>query len=153
MSTKRPGRYIELRTLTHATENKQRVLEAIYNLFPTESAPPTVKETTLKGYFGDPIVSLKIEINNRKTCTDFLNHVIKNLNSIDYEILLEELPKRIDESKNLYLRFNKQKAYQGKISLEMQDAIRVKIRLQIPRGSNSVEIMKTYFEELTKGEK
>jgi RNA binding exosome subunit len=150
MNKKRLVRYLELRTLSHATENKQKVIKAIYNLFP-ESSPFIVGETILKGYFGDTIVSLKIEINNRKICTNFLNHVIRNLNSIDYESLLEELPTRIDASKNLYLRFSKQKAYQGKISLESRDPIRVKFRLQIPHGSNTIEVIRTYFKEVTMG--
>jgi RNA binding exosome subunit len=148
MTLNRPVRYVELTTLKHATEDSEKVLRAVHNLFPLGADIPVVKETILKGLFGDPIVSVKLEITNIKSASDFLDHVIKSLNSLDFTNLIDQLPQRIDESKNLYIRFDKQKAYQGKTVLDMHDAIRVKFRLQLPHGSNPIKAMTKYIEEI-----
>lgn len=151
MSEKRPVRYVELTTLAHATEDKDKVLRAIINLFPAESNLPGFDETKLTGFFGDPLISFRLEITKRRQGTELLEHFIKNLNSLDYSELIENLPNRMDESKNLYLRFDKQKAYQGTIKLEMHDAIRIKFRLQVPWGSDPVEFLTDYIENISLG--
>lgn len=153
MSVERPVRYVELSALVHATEDKQKVLRAICNLFPKGSEPSGVQETKLTGVFGDPIFSLKLEISKRRPGTDLLDHLIRSLSFLEYTGLLDDLPQRMDESKNLYLRFDKQKAYQGKTALETHDAIRVKFRLQVPHGSDPLAIMTKYIEDHKKDEK
>lgn len=152
MTLKRPARYVELTTLEHATEDFGKVLRAIHNLFPLDANIPVVKETKLKGLFGDPIVSIMLEITNHRSASEFLDHIIKSLNSVDYTNLMDQLSQRMDESKNLYIRFNKQKAYQGKTILGMHDAIRIKFRLQLPHGSDPIEAMTKYIQKTIMGE-
>lgn len=153
MSEKRPVRYVELTTLAHATEDKDKVLRAILNMFPKDSDLPGFDETKLTGFFGDPLISFRLEINKRRQGTEFLEHLIKSLNSLDYSDLIENLPKRMDESKNLYMRFDKQKALQGNISFEMHDSIRVKFRLHVPWGSDPVKFLTKYIENVSTGVK
>jgi hypothetical protein len=153
MSIKRPVRHVELSTLVHATEDKEKVLRAVYNLFPESINPPRIFETKLKGFFGDDLISLKLEINKRRPATEFLEHLILNLNSIEHLEILENLPQRMDDSKNLYIRFDKQKAFQGVVSLETHDSIRVKFRLEVPWGCDPSEFIKEYLSQSNSGSK
>jgi RNA binding exosome subunit len=151
MSIKRPVRYVELTTLVHATEDKEKVLRAIHNLFPDNIDPPRILETNLTGFFGDDLTSIKLEITKRKPATEFLEYLILNLNSIEYQEILDNLSQRMDDSKNLYLRFDKQKAFQGNLSLDMHDSIRIKFRLEVPWGRDPVEVITEYLSQLSTG--
>jgi len=151
MSIKRPVRYVELSTIVHATEDKEKVLRAVHNLFPESTNPPRILETKLTGFFGDDLTSIRLEITKRKPATEFLEHLILKLNSIEYLDILDNLPQRMDDSKNLYLRFDKQKAFQGVVSLEMHDSIRIKFRLEVPWGRDPVEFITEYLSQLNTG--
>jgi len=148
MSTQRIVRQIEISVLIHATEDREKVIKAVSNLFPSNLEFPNYVESNLDGYFGDPITSLYFLIKNREPANELFNHLISNLSSLDYVMLMNELPQRMDETKNLYLRFDKQKAYLRKISLERHDSIRFKISLNIPHKADPEEVLKSYLEEI-----
>jgi RNA binding exosome subunit len=147
MSNQRKVRQIELSVFIHATEDRTKVLQAVRNLFPPEAEFPNYKETNLEGVFGDPITSLYFVEKHRRPATEVFDYMIGKLSSLDFVTLLDELPQRIDDSKNLYIRFDKQKAYLGKAVLEHHDSIRVKVSLIVPHKSDPAEIMKEYLEE------
>lgn len=146
LSTDRIVRQVEISVFKHATEDRAKVLKAVQNLFPKDAEIPTYTETNLDGYFGDPIITLHFLVKHRRPATELFDNIIENLSSLDYLSLLDELPQRIDESKNLYLRLDKQKAYLGKIALEKHDAIRVKVSLLIPHKVDPAEHLREYLE-------
>jgi len=139
---------VEVTALVHATEDESKVRRAVLNLLPPGIDPPAFEAVKLQGYYGDPITALKLNVKHRRPATELLEHIIRRLSSLDLQTLLEELPQRIDESKNLYLRLDKQKAYTGKAVLERHDSIRVKARLRLPHKADPVESIRTYIESL-----
>jgi RNA binding exosome subunit len=139
---------VEVTALVHATEDESKVRKAVLNLLPSNIDPQAFEEVRLKGYYGDPITALKLNVKRRKPATELLEHIVKRLSSLDLQTLLDELPQRIDESKNLYIRLDKQKAYTGKAVLERHDSIRIKARLQLPHNADPVESIRTYIESL-----
>ncbi|TFH18733.1 hypothetical protein E4H04_02445 [Candidatus Bathyarchaeota archaeon] len=147
LSTQRIVRQVELSVFIHATEDRAKVLKAVRNLFPNESEFPSYTETSLEGYFGDSITSLHFLVKNRRPCNELFDHLIENLSSLDYIALKDELSQRIDETKNLYLRFDKQKASQSKFALDRHDAIRVKVSLTVPHKADPVEVLRVYLED------
>ena len=147
MSTQRIIRQAEISVFIHATEDRARVLKAVRNLFPRDAEFPNYNETVLDGYFGDPIDTLSFQVKNRRPATELFDYVIQSLSSLDYVALLDELPQRIDETKNLYLRLDKQKAFLGKLVLEKHDAIRVKFSLLVPHKVNPAEHLREYLEK------
>lgn len=148
MSTHRIIRQAEISVFIHATEDRAKVLKAVRNLFPRDAELPNYNETVLDGYFGDPIDTLYFQVKNRRPATELFDYVIQNLSSLDYIALLDELPQRIDETKNLYLRFDKQKAFLEKFVLERHDAIRVKFSLLVPHKIDPAEHLREYLEAI-----
>jgi RNA binding exosome subunit len=139
---------IEITTLVHATEDEGRVRKAVLNLLPSSINTPFIQITHLDGYYGDPITTLKLTIKNRKPATDIFVKLVSELSSIDINSLVDELPQRIDETKNLYIRIDKQKAFQGKFTLQKHDSIRLKIKLQIPHKTDPIKTTRNYIDTL-----
>ena len=147
LSAQRIVRQVEISVFAHATEDRAKVLRAVRNLFPRDAEFPSYSESDLEGYFGDPITTLHFLVKNRRPATELFDHIIQNLSSLDYVALLDELSQRIDETKNLYLRFDKQKAFMGKLALERHDSIRVKVSLIVPHKADPAEELRAYLEE------
>jgi RNA binding exosome subunit len=147
MSSQRIVRRAEINVLIHATEDRAKIIKAVHNLFPTDAELPNYAETNLEGYFGDPITTLSFVVKNRRPATELFESIVAKLSSLDYVTLMDELPQRIDETKNLYIRIDKQKAYLGKIVLERHDALRVKFSIIVPHKADPAEIVKEYLEE------
>jgi len=143
---------VELTTLVHATEDEAKVRKAVLNLFPPGAEPPAFEALSLTGYFGDPLTTLKMTVKNRRPATELLVHVVTRLNSLDQTTLMDELPHRIDETKNLYIRLDKQKAFRGKMALDVHDVIRVKAKIHVPHGLDPVETTRRYLEDAVGGQ-
>ena len=139
---------VELTVLVHATEDESKVRKAVLNLLPPDIYPPAFEAVKLEGYYGDPITVLKLNLKHRKPATELFEHIVRRLSSLDTSSLLDLLPQYIDESKNLYMRLDKQKAYTGKVVLERHDSIRVKARLRLPHKADPVESIRMYVESL-----
>ena len=148
MSAQRIVRQVELSVFIYATEDRAKVIKAVHNMFPKDSEIPSYSESDLDGYFGDPIITLQFVEKHRRPASELFNNIIRNLSSLDYLILLDELPQRIDETKNLYIRFDKQKALLGKLVLEHHDPVKVKISLMVPHKADPAKVLREYMEEL-----
>jgi hypothetical protein len=146
LSTQRIAQRVEISVFKHATEDRANVLKSVQNLFPKNSEFPNYNETNLSGYFGDPIIRYLFLVKHRRLATNLLDNIVKNLSSLDFVALLDELPQRIDETKNLYLRLDKQKAFLGKFVLEKHDSIRVKVNLLVPHKVDPANFLRDYLE-------
>ena len=125
--------HVRLNTFIHATEDEDKVLEAIGTFIPEEidedDVTFDVEETT--GFFGNPIKVVNVEIKRSKAVRTFLNHLKELLNDDAKRYILENLDEKIDEDGTLYIRFNKQKAYLGEVELdEGADVVQVKIKVK-----------------------
>ena len=149
MPQQRPVQHLEITTFVHATEDHVKVVKAVSNLFPEDVDVPPYEEVKLTGYFGDPLVTLKWTIKNRRPATDVFNNVVLGMSSIDLLELTESLESRIDENKNLYLRLDKQKAFHGVVKIESHDPIRLKARMLVPHKVDPVKLMYDHIQELT----
>ena len=146
MNHERPVKSVELTALIHATEDQAKVRKAMLNIVPADVEPPAFEAMSLSGYFNDPITALRMSLKNRRPSTDLIVGVFKRLSSLDQTALLDELPQRIDENKNLYIRLDKQRAYKGQVSLSAHDSIRLKAKLQVPHGGDPAETVRAYLE-------
>jgi RNA binding exosome subunit len=134
-------REVEVSAFAHATEDEDKVEKAIKNLLPEDSRDIWLKRTTLKGYHGDPITILT-GMTRRKGATGVLRKVVQELSTLDQQRLLDEYEDRLDGGGNLYIRFDKQKAYLGKASLQDTDPVRMKFRLRLPHGNIRAEYVR-----------
>jgi len=145
-------REVEISTFSHATEDEERVENAITNLLPEENRDLWLTRKTLKGYHGEPITIVTGKIRTKKGETGVLMRVVQELSSLDQQRILDELEERFDEGGNLYIRLDKQKAYLGKVRLLETDPVKMKFRLRLPHGKDRMEYVREVINAIIKEE-
>jgi RNA-binding protein len=109
----------------YGTENEEKVRESIKNLFPN-SHPQT---DTIEGYFKNPVLILHGKIEKKRETKEFIK-ILHKMDSATKKRVLNELNNKMDEKGNLFLRFDKQRAYLGDLKIiEHGDAVHVKIKI------------------------
>ncbi|MEM2099198.1 MAG: RNA-binding domain-containing protein [Candidatus Bathyarchaeia archaeon] len=130
MPHKTPLGYVEIRVFAHATEDQEKVLTAVRNTLPTEIAENIIfQKTNLTGHHGNPITLFQTKITNKQALPLILEKLASTLNALDKEALNSKMKLHL-EKHNLYLRFNKQAAYMGKLRLSSNDPIHFKIHFK-----------------------
>ncbi len=113
--------------VVHSTEDPEKVGEAISLLFPFEF---DINVYDAKGYYGNPIKYLEVEITKKKEIKEFWNHFINLLDDHEKAYLLDTLEYRIDDQNFLHIRIDKQKAYLGSLKIvESGDSIAIKVKI------------------------
>ncbi|WP_457548876.1 RNA-binding domain-containing protein [Archaeoglobus sp.] len=117
---------IVVSAVVYSTEDREKVAMAMATLFPFEFE---IVRNTATGHFGNPIEYLEVEITKKKQIKEFWNNLIKLLGD-QREYIINTLEERIDDQGQLFIRFDKQKAYLGEIEVtEKGDAVVVKAKL------------------------
>ncbi len=144
--------HVRLTTFIHATEDEDKVLEAIETFIPEdideEDVIFDVVET--EGYFGNPIKVVNVEIKRSRAVRAFLKNFKELLSEEDKRYILENLDEKVDEEGTLYVRFNKQKAYLGEAKVdEGADVIQVRIKVKAfpMRKEAVVKAVREWLEE------
>ena len=135
-----PIAYVDIRFCAHATEDQDKVMKAVYNIFPADqSAELTFNTSSVEGHYGNPITFFETRIKNKETVRALVENLSANLSSLDKDELSRELHRCV-ENGSLYLRLDKQAALQGKIKLVTSDPIRIRIRFRKNKLEDVTEI-------------
>ena len=119
-----------MRVFAHATEDSEKVLAAVRNLLPDELGEEVVfQKTSLTGHHGNPIVIYEAELADKQVLPAVLKKIGTGLTSLDKEELDSDLRLHL-EKRNLYLRFDKQAASQGKVRFSQNDPVHFKIHFK-----------------------
>ncbi len=127
---------LHARALCHATEVPDRVKQAMLN---------TVGEVELEtkrtaGHHGNEIVVVEAHSTDARV----MRQLFESLPESDRELLSETLVHRIDESCNLFLRVDKQSAYDGMITLEKSnDVIAIRLKVSAYPAKKEIAVQKT----------
>jgi RNA binding exosome subunit len=117
---------ITYRTFVYSTEDEEKVTDAISYIFPK---PSPVKEVN-EDHFGNNIIVLRDKISKKRSIKDIINFLNDNLSIDDKNTIKEEHSRRMDEKGNLFLRFDKQEAYDQNLKLTYSgDAIHIRIKI------------------------
>ena len=138
---------VELQTFAYATEDVDKVEKALTNILGNDVGYAKLTHSNLTGHFKDPITIIKAIINKKKPTSALFNRVLNGMSSLDIFTLLDELSDRVDTSGNLYIRFDKQKAFKGVLYLNMVDPIRIKFNFRIPHRMDPSEHIRSIIEE------
>jgi RNA binding exosome subunit len=134
----------------HATEDIDKVKQAIMNILPLSlrNRISIVEETTV-GYYGNPIVRLKVVLEG-DDAIDFVKNIFNLMSEGDKNVLLSTLDSRYNRKSNeIYIRLSKQDAYLGSATLyDGDDAIKIVITFAYKRSSKDVRKL---IEDLIKG--
>ena len=137
-------------TLVHATEDEQRVLKALRLAMPGGAE---VKQTRVRGHFGNPIVLLEARVKRREAIQELWRNILANLRRGGLEELRGSIPRKIDDRCNLYLRFDKQRAHAGELVFsEGGDAIHFKLKVSAfpARPEIAAKLVGDFFGEIGK---
>ncbi len=135
---------ISYRAFVYGTENEEKVKKAVETLFPNSSP---LEEYT-EGYYKNPVLILHHKIEKKREIKDFIQ-TLKDLPSPDKDKIRSDLDRKMDDKGNLFLRFDKQKAYLDELKVvEHGDSIHVKIKIAAypARKENAMKLAKKLWE-------
>lgn len=129
-----------MRVFAHATEDAEKVLTAVRNILPVALSEGAVfQKTRLTGHHGNPIVLFETKLVDKQALVGVLRKIGASLTVLDKETLENDLKLHL-EKRNLYLRFDKQFAFQGEVRFSQNDPIRFKIHFKNKSFEEIVEI-------------
>jgi len=138
-----PINYVDIRFFAHATEDLNKVVEAVCRLLPTNHVDEIVFErSNLKGHYGNPITLFETKVKERKLVKALIETLASGLNELDKETLLREISSHM-ENGSLYVRLDKQAALYGEFKLCSADPVRIRIRF---RKKKLEDVIKTCRE-------
>lgn len=131
--------YILFRAQSHVTEDVARVREALANVLPFNTP---IEEEETKGYFDNPIVVLKARL-EKKAASSYIKFLKEKLPEADLKELIKELPERVSDNCDFYLKLSKQDAYLGDVRLMYaEDAIALRARVEAYPAKKEIALEK-----------
>lgn len=131
---------IDISFFAHATEDEKRVLEVVKRLLPTAHVEKIVfSKSSARGHHGNPIILFESKIKEKEIVRDVVENLSSNLDGLDKETLLSEINLHVEKA-NLYLRFDKQAAFQGEFKLGVADPIRFRLHFKKSKLEDIVQI-------------
>ncbi len=135
-----PIAYVDISFFAHATEDEARVLEAVRRLLPPDRAEDIVFEKSgLHGHYRNPILLFEARIRDRDVLRSVVENLASNLGVLDKETLLSQIGLHLEKG-SLFIRLDKQAAFEGFFKLGTADPIRVRLRFKKNRPEDVVEI-------------
>lgn len=120
--------YVHLRAFAHETEDVERVKQALRTA--AQSPDVALEESLVEGSHKNKIRILEVESRSAPGAKR-LFAALRRDDPGGFRRLVEELPQRVDEHLNFYLRLDKQEAYLGRLRLAQDDdaiTVRGKVR-------------------------
>jgi hypothetical protein len=137
-----PFHYVDLRTFCYATEDDQRVEQALRTFLPEEYP---IERAQSEGHYGDRIVVLSARVEN----ADEVRHVLSQVATLsDIETVNAELDDRVDDNCSFFLTFDKQAAFGGDVVRGDGITLRAKVEAYPAKREYAVENARELLEEL-----
>ena len=138
--SKSPIGYVNIRVFAHATEDQERVMSAVRNMLSVELGEVAIfKKTGLTGHHGNPITLIEVELADRQLLLGLLRKIGSGLTALDKETLSREMSLHLEKG-NLYLRFDKQQAFLGKLRFASNDSIHFKVHFRNKTADEIFEV-------------
>src|SRR5438445_6786663 len=102
----------KISAIVHATEDVNRVLQALSRVFLEGALPSKAETRRFHGHYGNEIRMVELSIRGAPA-RSFLVHLWKSLPSFDRASILGALSNHLDQSGGLHLRFDKGEAFRG----------------------------------------
>lgn len=142
MASSVPFHYVELRTFAYATEDEARVERALRTFLPPETP---IDRQESEGHTGDRIVVLVVRLERADEIRTVLDRVAE---LEDYAAFVDELEERVDDDCSLYVQFDKQAAYRGRIAPGAGIMLRAKVEAYPARRETAIENAREALSQL-----
>lgn len=138
---------MDVSSFIHATEDPDKVIAACRNVLPADYADEiTFDRHDLLGHYRNPITLLRARIKQKQVLEAFIENLAGSLSDGEKRLLSSDVSRRIDDKGALYLRLDKQEAFQGQMKLGNMDPIR--ITLKLVRRRKSLEETIAFYRSL-----
>ncbi|HID60431.1 MAG TPA: hypothetical protein EYP46_01050 [Hadesarchaea archaeon] len=147
-----PFRSAAVSVHAHATEDENRVLEALKAILPEGIE---IRRSGLKGHYGNQITSFEARMSREPVLREFWRRIVAKLRTGGLEKLRERVLTGVDDSCHLYLRFDKQIACGGElVHTTSGDSIHVKFKVSVfpAKRGKAIELVEKFVKEGQKDE-
>ena len=128
--------------ILHATEDSKKIFEPIFDLFQINEDEFTIEKTL--GHYGNTIMLAKITL-AKKRAEEFIKKLASKIPKTQMKELIENMDMHFEDT-SLFLRIGKNEIVRKEISLQQNNAIKIKIKMPVYKKD---EISKKYIELLT----
>ena len=130
--------YIDISFFAYATEDVEKVIEAVHRVLPTTYIEDIAfRRSNLNGHHSNPIILFESRIKKREILNAFIETLFRELDKMDKEKLRDEIHAHIGKG-SLYVRLDKQAAFRNQFKLCKADPIRVRIRFRRGKIKNII---------------
>jgi RNA binding exosome subunit len=135
-----PLAYVDVRFCAHATEDLDKVMDAVQNVLPSDHIEDiTFKRSNVEGHYGNPITLFDTRIKDKETVRALVENLSANLSSLDKEELGRTINRCVEKG-SLFIRLDKQAALRGKTKFATSDPIRIRIRFRKNKTEDVIQI-------------
>jgi RNA binding exosome subunit len=132
--------YVDIRVFSHATEDEDKVLEAVRKILPTDFQKDIEFEKhNLHGHYGNPITFFETRVQNKEVLKAIVENLSSHLSTLDKETLRSRISEYTEKG-SLFIRLDKQAAFQREFRLEQVDPIRIHLRFKKEKTEDITEI-------------
>jgi RNA binding exosome subunit len=128
--------------ILHGTEDSRKIFEPIVELFQIKEEEFTIEKTL--GHYGNTILLAKITL-VKKRAEEFVKKLSSRIPKTQMNELIELIDMHFVDT-SLFLRIGKNELVSKEISLQQNNAIKIKIKMPIYKKD---QISKKYIELLT----
>ena len=121
--------------IIHATEDENKILDAISTTLSINAEKFSYMESA--GHWKNKILLLTGNLESQEA-NELAQKILSSLSSFERDQISTSYDSSIDEKGNLYLRLDKQKICQGRISLSASDSVRIKLKPVIRFSGSSI---------------
>ncbi|MDC8452266.1 MAG: hypothetical protein LV477_05045 [Candidatus Nitrosotalea sp.] len=128
--------------ILHATEDSKKIFDPIFELFQIKEDEFAIEKTL--GHYGNTIVLAKITL-AKKRAEEFVKKLASKISKTQMDELIENMDAHLEDT-SLFLRIGKSEIVRKEISLQQNNALKIKIKMPIYKKD---QISKKYIELLT----
>ena len=133
---------VKINLILHATENENKVLESLENVFGIEQKNFQIEQ--VPGHFNNPILLISSKL-KKKNAENFIKVFFSKMKKDDFEEVFENVEDYVASS-GLNLRISKQKLVSENLTMSKEDAIKINISTPVYVKNNTKKI----YQELMK---
>ena len=135
---------VRINLILHATENENKVLEELENIFHIEQKNFQIDQ--VPGHFNNPILLISSRL-KKKIAEDFVKIFFSKMKKEDFHEIFDNVDEYVTSS-GLGLRINKQKLISEILTISKEDAIKISISTPVYVKNETKKI----YQELMKME-
>lgn len=132
---------VNIEVILHATEDSKRIFVPIFEVFQVKEEEFSQEE--MIGHYGNSILLFKITL-TKKRAEAFVKTLVSKISKLQIDEILDNIDMYFEDS-SLFLRIGKGELVRKNISLQQNNAVKIRIKVPIYKKA---DIVKTYTELL-----